>query len=285
MVGARQARCRRRAGQDRRPRRQLLESRTRTFATRSLTGDSRLTVLALSRREALAGLAATTALPLVTASAMAAPASEAQAKALLDSIGENLLRLEPDGDPGATTLGIDTGPRAVLRSMLSDRSAAGQARIAATVKGDLARAQAIDTSKLSFPSRTSVEVIKSAYRTALEGFALPYGDVAVGGWRNTPYVVIQNVGAYIDTPKFLDAEHPIETKADAEAYLARLQAYPTQLDGELERMRAARVAGLVPPDFLLDKAITAMETTAKDTATGGSLVESLERRTKAKGIA
>src|SRR5947209_18530460 len=104
MVGARQARWRRRTSQDRRRRGQLLESRTRAFATRSLTGDSRLTVLALSRREALAGLAATTALPLVAA-AMAAPASEAQARALLDSIGENLLRLEPDGDPGATTLG------------------------------------------------------------------------------------------------------------------------------------------------------------------------------------
>src|SRR5437763_15937807 len=124
MVGARQARWRRRTSQDRRRRGQLLESRTRTFATRSLTGDSRLTVLALSRREALAALAATTALPLVAASAMAAPASEAQARALLDSIGENLLRLEPDGDPGATALGIDTGPRAALRSMLSDSSAA-----------------------------------------------------------------------------------------------------------------------------------------------------------------
>ena len=62
--------------------------------------------------------------------------------------------------------------------------------------------------------------------TALEGFALPYGDVAVGGWRNTPYVVIQNVGAYLDVPRFLDTDHQIETAADAEAYLARLAAYP-----------------------------------------------------------
>ena len=40
--------------------------------------------------------------------------------------------------------------------------------------------QAIDTSTLPFATRTSVEVVKSAYTTALEGFALPYGDVAVG---------------------------------------------------------------------------------------------------------
>ena len=75
-----------------------------------------------------------------------------------------------------------------------------------------------------------------AYRTALEGFAQPYGDVAVGGWRNTPYVVIQNVGAYLDVPRFLDADHPVRNAADAEAYLARLDSYPVQLDGELGRL-------------------------------------------------
>ena len=82
--------------------------------------------------------------------------------------------------------------------------------------------------------------MRSAYATALEGFALPYGDITVGGWRNTPYVVIQNVGAYLDVPRFLDSDHPIENAADAEAYLARLQSYAKQLDGELGRIQAAR---------------------------------------------
>ena len=108
---------------------------------------------------------------------------------------------------------------------------------------DLERANALDTSGLSHATRTSVEVVRSAYATALEGFALPYGDVPVGGWRNTPYVVIQNVGAYLDVPRFLDSDHRIENAADAEAYLARLQSYAKQLDGELGRMQAARGAG------------------------------------------
>src|SRR6185503_19914037 len=139
---------------------------------------------------------------------------------------------------------------------------------------------AIDTSGLSHATRTSVEVVRSAYTTSLEGFALPYGDVAVGGWRNTPYVVIQNVGAYLDIPRFLDAEHRIENAADAEAYLARLQSYAKQLDGELGRIQAARAAGLVPPGFLIDKALAQMTLSAKSAREGGVLVESLERRVK-----
>jgi uncharacterized protein (DUF885 family) len=236
-----------------------------------------------TRRETLSALAASAAMPIVARAtpAFAAPATEAQAKALLTSFAENLLRLQPTQ---ATSLGIDKGSRASYRYRLDDRSPVGQARVAATLKADLARAEAIDTTRLSFPTRTSVDVVKSAYRTALEGFALPYGDVAVGGWRNTPYVVIQNVGAYIDTPQFLDTDHPIENRSDAEAYLSRLAQYPHQLDGELARMRAARAKGLVPPNFLIDKALNQLGIALKNTQAGGTIVDSLVRRTKEKGI-
>src|SRR5205823_1502357 len=143
----------------------------------------------------------------------------------------------------------------------------------------------VDTSALSFPTRTSIEVVKSAYRTAGEGFAFPYGDVAVGSYRNSPYVVIQNVGAYIDIPQFLDTDHPVENAADAEAYLSRLSQYPAVLDGEIERLKAARGIGLIPPKFLLDKAIDQLMIAGKGAFGGGSLVESLVRRTKEKKIA
>ena len=139
----------------------------------------------------------------------------------------------------------------------------------------------IDTAGLTFATRTSVDVVRSAYRTALEGFALPYGDVAVGGWRNTPYVVIQNVGAYLDVPRFLDSDHSIANAADAEAYLARMESYAVQLDGETARLNAATAAGAIPPAFLLDKAMTQMRASLDGAQKGGGLVESIERRTKA----
>ncbi len=240
-----------------------------------------MTEMRFTRRQAVAALGASVALPLIPGcrqAPTAKPASEADAKALLDSIAENLIKLAPES---ATSLGIDTDKRAALRSQLSDRSKVGQARIASLLRADLERANAIDASGLPFATRTSVEVVRSAYRTALDGFALPYGDVAVGGWRNTPYVVIQNVGAYLDVPRFLDTDHRVENAADAEAYLARLDSYPTQLDGELGRMKEAGAAGVIAPAFLIDKAIPQLQLAAKNASEGGSLVESIERRTKA----
>ena len=240
----------------------------------------------LNRRQAMAGLAATTALPLVTgaipAFAQTAP-GEGAATALLDSIADNLLHLFPES---ATQLGIDKDSRAALKSQLRDRSGIGQQRIAQTIRSDLARANAIDVSALSHSTRTSVEVVRSAYSTALEGFMQPYGDVPTGqdSWRNSPYVVIQNTGSYLDTPRFLDSDHQIETAADAEAYLARLASYPQQLDNELGRVIMGRYKGLVPPAFLIDKALPQLTASAKGARDGGGLVESIERRTREKKI-
>jgi uncharacterized protein (DUF885 family) len=236
----------------------------------------------MTRREAIAALASTAAAPFLSGCARepvpsSSVTTDAAARALLDRLADNLLQLTPEG---ATSLGIDVGARAALRSRLGDRSQAGQRRVASQLRTDLDQATALDTSGLSHDTRTSVDVVRSAYATALEGFALPYGDVAVGGWRNTPYVVIQNVGAYLDVPRFLDSDHRIENAADAEAYLARVQSCATQLDGELGRMQAARAAGLVPPAFLIDKAIAQMTLSAKSAREGGTLVESIERRTK-----
>ncbi|HEX6315347.1 MAG TPA: DUF885 domain-containing protein [Gemmatimonadaceae bacterium] len=240
----------------------------------------------VSRRDVIAALASTAALPLLNACMRAGDSQssrgdDARALALLDECAEHLLALFPES---ATSLGIDTGNRAALRSQLTDRSAAGKQRIADQVRADLERVNALDTEGLSHKTRTSIEVVKSAYATALEGFALPYGDITVGSWRNTPYVVIQNVGAYLDIPRFLDSDHRIEAASDAEAYLARLQSYAQQLDGELGRIQAAREMGLVPPAFLLDKAVSQIGLSLRSAREGGSVVESIERRTREKNI-
>lgn len=245
----------------------------------------------LSRRHLLAGMGASaTALVLgvcrqwkaTAADPAASDSSIAQrANSLLDSIAENLIVHSPES---ATSLGVDTGSRAALRSQLADRSATGQRSVAETLSADLKRIRALDITGLDHATRTSLAVVESAYEAALAGFALPYGDVAVGGWRNTPYVVIQNVGAYLDIPRFLDAEHPIREGADAEAYLSRLNQVAGVLDAETDRLKDAAGRGLIAPAFLIEKALRQMEQSLQGTSQGGGLVESLTRRTGALGL-
>ncbi len=232
----------------------------------------------LTRRQTLAGLGGVSAFALAGCKTAASGMAGLGPQALLDDIAWNLIEHYPGL---ATTQGIDVGDKAYLRGRLSDSTAAGQRALAETVRADLARARKVDTNGLDAATRTSFEVVESAYATALDGFALPYGDVAVGGWRNSPYVVIQNVGAYLDLPRFMDADHPVRDRHDAEAYLSRLEQIPAVLDGELGRIRDARGMGLVPPGFLLDKAIAAMESSIADARkSDGAYVTGLTGRTK-----
>jgi len=141
-----------------------------------------LRTVPLNRREALAALSAPALATLMSACGTNRDAPAA-ADALLDAAAEHLLQRVPES---ATSLGLDKGAHAALRSQLADRSAEGQQQLAAQRRDDLNRVKAVDVSGLSDATRTSFEVVRSAYATALEGFTLPYGDVAVGGWRNTP---------------------------------------------------------------------------------------------------
>ncbi|TGX55895.1 DUF885 domain-containing protein [Sphingomonas gei] len=229
-----------------------------------------------TRRQLLLGTAgalATTALPRA-ANALFAD-GDAQAEALLTRTAETFLTLYPET---ATSLGIDKDARAQLKHQLADRSPEGQGKIAAHLRQTLADLGKLDMATLSPLTRTDVEVVQASYSTALEGFAFPYGDVAVGSWRNTPYVVVQNVGAYLDVPRMLDTDHQVNTPEDAEAYLDRLESYADQLDGETERLKIADSQGVIAPDFLLDKALEQLKLARGGNTAGWGLVTSLANR-------
>jgi uncharacterized protein (DUF885 family) len=107
-----------------------------------------------------------------------------------------------------------------------------------------------------------------------------------GGSAGAPYVLNQMGGsAYHDIPDFLDSQHGIETKDDAEAYLSRLAAFPKALDQDGEEARLDRSLGDVAPDFILDATLTQITGLRDTPAVKATLVQSLVRRTKDKAIA
>jgi len=233
-----------------------------------------------SRREFIAGAGAAIALSHL----LPLPAwgrTKAEVESLLAELAEELLVDYPES---ATNLGIDTGPRAALKAKLQDRSAAGQRAIAQRVAKRLERLKAIDVAALDPASRINLDVMRTAHEFASEGFAFPYGDVALlnlnWSWRNAPYVVAQNTGAFLELPSFLDDQHTIEAPADAEAFLSRLEAYAGQIDGETERLRSAAAQRVIAPDFVLDQTLAQIKIARGANVSDWSVVQSLARRTQ-----
>ena len=76
------------------------------------------------------------------------------------------------------------------------------------------------------------------------------------GYRNTPYVVNQIGGAFIDIPDFLDSRMTVEgCRRRRPLTPIGSTPMPRNIDGETERMAHDRGIGVVAPDFVLDKAI------------------------------
>jgi uncharacterized protein (DUF885 family) len=235
----------------------------------------------LTRRHFLGTAGAIAALQLLPGCATRrATLTEGSTDALLARMAEQLLTEYPEN---ATTLGLDKDARAGLKSRLTDHGLHGRARLAAAAADRLRRLRAVDRTGLDPAEQIHLGVAETAHRLAVEGFRFPYGDVVTLNqnlsYRNAPYVVAQNTGAFVEVPDFLDSSHVVADAADAEAYLARLEAYAGALDGETERLAHDRALGVVAPVFLLDKTLKQMKGARALPLGEWGVVTSLTRRT------
>ncbi len=212
----------------------------------------------LSRRtlfQTTAAAAAVSALP--SCAGRDAPADAASD--LLSKTTDQILTLYPES---ASSAGIDHGKYQSLKAKLSDRSPAGVANIKSGVQETLAKLRGVDGSALAPGEALNVDVVRTVYETAAEGFAFSYGDMALlnynWSYRNSPYAVAQNTGAFVEIPSFLDSAHQIENAEDADAYLARMEAYAGQLDGETQRVTIDGDKGVILPNFLMAKTLGAL---------------------------
>ncbi len=232
----------------------------------------------LDRRTLLATLAASGLLP---GPARATPADTAESQrlhALFDAFVQAQMQRSPEL---ATSLGLDKGKLAGLKSRLSDASLAASAQDRRDNAAHLKALQTIDRSKLHGIDVSSYDTVLFILQTEVEGNkAIAYA----GGDVHSPYVVNQLVGAYHDVPDFLDTQHDIQTEADAEAYIARLTAFPVVMDQELEQVKHDAKLGVVPPDFIIDKTLVQMHNFLNTPAEKSVLVASLARRAKAAGL-
>ena len=240
----------------------------------------------LDRRSVLKNGAAAAALaigtPALAKAAAAAPAANPEAakmNAMFDAFMSDVFDQAPEF---TTNLGIDKGDRAYQKFMVGDRSLSQVELFKRMNTDQLARLKTIQRDKLTGMDTVNYDVVLYGLEQQEEdNKRFSYG----GGGVGAPYVLSQLTGSYQQAPDFLDSQHGIEVKDDADAYLARLSGFATVLDEEREVAEHDVATGVTPPDFVLTKALEQITKLRGVPAEKSPMVESVARRAKEKNIA
>lgn len=180
----------------------------------------------------------------------------------------------------ATSLGLDKGPAAALKSQLSPRTAQRREDDLARVRKALAELKAVDRASISAANQLNLDVVIYS----LEGQTVAPTRFGIDSVVR-PYRIFQQGGAYFSVPDFLNSAHTIRSSEDAEAYLARLDAFATALDQDTEEQRAQAARGFVAPGWSLDLTLGQMRKLRGQPADGSTMVQSLVTRARAADVA
>jgi uncharacterized protein (DUF885 family) len=239
----------------------------------------------LDRRSILLTGAATAALAATgnafadTAPKAATNPEAARMNAMFDAFMDDVFDQAPEF---ATSLGIDKGDRAYQKTMLGDRSLAQIDFFKKLNTSQLAQMKTINRAKLTGMDGVNYDVVVYGLEQQEDqNRRFQYGGLGVGA----PYMLSQLTGSYQQLPDFLDSQHRIEAKDDADAYIARLSAFATVLDEEREVAEHDVAMGVVPPDFVLARALDQMTKLRGVPADKSPMVDSVVRRAKEKKIA
>ena len=198
--------------------------------------------------------------------------------AMLDGWFQEDLR---DNPTFATNLGLDTGPLAPLRAQLGDASLAKADEDRAEAVARHRQLRAFGRDGLSRDGELNYDIAEFRQSVAAEGARFRFGSA---GGRPSPYVVTQLGGSYYSVPDFLDTQHPVRTAEDAQAYLSRVEQFARNLNQEAERIRHDASVGVIPPDFIVDKALGNLERMHATPPSETTLVRSLVRRAGEAGL-
>lgn len=217
----------------------------------------------------IAGSGAALILALATSVTPAAATTGADLGALIDEVAQTMLARYPEeaADLGLSSeLGLDD-------TRLNDLSPAYVAETAALARSRLERLAQVDAGSLSADEQVTLAVAEW------------YLDdiVTMAGYAAHEYPVSFITGAHASFREFMADAHPLESLADAEAYVARLRAGAEQLQQVGRSLARSEEAGHLPTERGTDIAAWQLGQLIEE-AERGHLLSDLEVRLEPLGL-
>jgi uncharacterized protein (DUF885 family) len=234
-----------------------------------------------TRRETMAMLAAGAALAPLSRIA-ARPAPPCPVTVPIDAITDRLLAHIPEiATYNGVAAAVGGGP---LARRMDDYSPAGEAAWRAALR----KAEA-DLSTMRCDSghvgALRIAVARAVATNGTRSAAIPYGRPNPFWFSgHPPYLVTQIAGPHIDTPNVMQAQQPVSTPAEVDAWIEKLDGFGRGFDGVIEKLKADEAAGCRPPRVLLQNALPVLDSFLAGDAASHPLIVSLRQRMAAAAL-
>jgi len=116
------------------------------------------------------------------------------------------------------------------------------------MKDNLAMLDRYDRNELGREAQLSYDTLHYYLGTAVEGERFQLHEFPVN----------QVHGLQSALPEFMIDVHRVSNRSEAESYIARLQKFPRKFEQLIESLRAQEAAGILPPQFLVEKVLLQM---------------------------
>lgn len=126
-----------------------------------------------------------------------------------------------------------------------------------------------DREKLSKEQQLSYDILKWFLDDAVRREQFMYHD----------YIITQLQGVHMDLPDFMVNVHQVNTKKDAENYIARLSKFDTKFEQLLEQLTLREEREIIPPRFAVEKALKQTQDFIKDSAQKNILYTAFKEKT------
>jgi uncharacterized protein (DUF885 family) len=201
---------------------------------------------------------------------------------IIDQIAEKLLtHLRETAVYNGTTGALGGGP---LARTLDDYSPAGEAALRAELQAErdlLARVRIAGNATTSLRLATVGAILENGTRSS----AIPYGRVNPLSFSgHNPYIVTQLAGPHIDSINVMMEQQSLASAAAVDGWIQKLDSISSAFDGVIEKIRADKAAGCIPPRALLEKTLPVLDSFGEGKAENHPMIQALARRMSASGL-
>jgi len=198
--------------------------------------------------------------------------------ARMQEISQHYFALRPEI---ATYYGVpDEKAGAGTMSRLGQYSSEGEIQRRAGLKAILDELAAIDSDSLTDSEKVSLELVRTEAASAYAPSQVVDYGVALaeyGVWFS-PYAVSHLSSPHVEIPAILEDKMAVRDPAEAEAYLARLNAYAVVLDDVAEKVAYDQALGVILPDFSMQHVIANLQDSVSGPAASSNLVSSFRQK-------